>query len=116
MKLHPEFLGIRSASPGVCWLCRRSKNATDAVIDLQRDIDMEGAVQLCETCAVEMGHLVGMITPTDRRNRDDLRSELAKETERADLAEEALDRLSSVYDARQERRKNQAKRDAAYVE
>lgn len=114
MKIYPEFLGRASASPGVCWICRRSKNSTDVVVDPQRSIDMEGSVQFCATCVTEMGHMVGMHSPEDQLTIESVRKQLQEAIHRADLAEEALDKLGAVYDARAARRKVQEKRDAEY--
>lgn len=61
MELIPEYtMETRNTGAGyVCSLCGAARRAEDKIIRLEY-IDMEGWFDICSTCVVEMGDLVGL--------------------------------------------------------
>lgn len=59
---------FKQGTPGNrCYLCQCNQRedrtgARERVVDPNVHIDWEGPLQFCETCVVEMGRLVGMVT------------------------------------------------------
>lgn len=67
---------------------RDNKSVDRLVLDTGIDIDFEGHVQLCLTCASEAGSLTGQISEAQAQ---DLVDQAAEEKARADKAEADLD-------------------------
>lgn len=60
-------------APNTCLVCGRgnstknSKGENGPYVDLQRDVNWNETVYICETCALEVGNCVGMITADEQR-------------------------------------------------
>lgn len=64
MQLIPEFNGPISASHGLCYLCHLPRRAGDeGVVDTGINIHMEGGLEICKPCIVEMAAMFGCLTP-----------------------------------------------------
>lgn len=87
---------IQSAGKGTCYVCRAHKRSADEVVlDFQRDIDFEGALQVCGPCIAEAAKLTGAIADAT----EPLKAELALERERRETAEDEADRAIQALDA-----------------
>lgn len=88
---------IQSAGKGACYVCRAHRRSkTELVLDFERDIDFEGALQVCAPCIKEAAKLTGAVaeaTAKLRREKDDLAQRYVEAQVRADAAEAALDAL-----------------------
>lgn len=88
---------IRAAGKGTCYVCRAHRRSRDEIVlDFGREIEFEGALQVCAPCIAEAAKLTGAITEAValaeaeadelRRERDDLGLAL-------DAAERAMDAM-----------------------
>lgn len=87
---------IQSAGKGTCYVCRAHRRSKDELIlDFQRDIDFEGALQVCAPCIAEAAKLTGVVEAATEA----LSQELALERVRREMAEDELDRAMTALDA-----------------
>lgn len=64
MQLIPGFGGVgSSASPGLCYRCRSHVQHDAPVVSTGIWVEMEGLVEFCRQCVVEMASLYGLIAP-----------------------------------------------------
>lgn len=108
--------------PHTCLYCGRGNSTTNTkgengpYVDLQRDVNFNETVYICETCALEVGSLVGMITADDRRELirklkglskkcHNLEADLEKMTRRKLIADKKLQAVGTsikiVHDVRE---------------
>lgn len=77
---------------GTCYLCNASKRTTDRperiiTTNMEVDYDAEPGVwpvkwlEFCETCVVEMAHLLGMQTAEESRSNDEYISRILADNE-----------------------------------
>lgn len=85
---------IRAAGKGTCYVCRAHRRSKDEVIlDFERDIDFEGALQVCAPCIAEAAKLTGAIDAAVEKVEYEasvLRAENASLLLALDAAEDAL--------------------------
>lgn len=89
MQLIPEFNGPElSASGGVCYFCGSGRQPSDKGIVLTDiNIHMEGIIEVCRNCVVQMSALYGCLSP---EAADDLRARNREFGRRAGVAEKRL--------------------------
>ena len=98
---------INSAGKGTCYVCRAHRRSKDELIlDFGREIDFEGALQVCAPCIAEAAKLTGVVEAATEA----LSQELALQSVRLEMAEDELDRAMTALDAL---RKAPARRKAA---
>ena len=97
---------IQSAGKGTCYVCRAHRRSHDELIlDFDREIDFEGALQVCAPCIAEAAGLTGAIADATALVRQELELETRRRIEaerQLDAADRALDALS-VYKPRKTR-------------
>lgn len=93
---------------GTCALCNASKRVTDRperiittnlvtdMVDAPDGVWPEQWMEFCETCVVEMGHLVGM---ADEKEVDDLLRQTAQLIDQRDGLQEYIQQLESEIKA-----------------
>lgn len=93
---------------GTCALCNASKRVTDRperiittnlvtdMLDAPDGVWPEQWMEFCETCVVEMGHLVGM---ADEKEVDDLLRQTAQLIDQRDGLQEYIQQLESEIKA-----------------
>jgi hypothetical protein len=87
---------IQSAGKGTCYVCRAHRRSRDEIVlDFGRDIEFEGALQVCAPCIAEAAKLTGAIGEAN----DALAAELALERQRRIDAEAMLDVADKALDA-----------------
>lgn len=87
---------INAAGKGTCYVCRAHRRSADElVLDFGREIDFEGALQVCAPCIKEAAGLTGAIAEATAL----LTAELAVERERRAEAERLLDAADRALDA-----------------
>lgn len=88
---------IRAAGKGTCYVCRAHRRSKDEIIlDFGREIEFEGALQVCASCIAEAAKLTGAIDDATDLLRQELahvRSELAHTETALDAAEVAMDAM-----------------------
>jgi hypothetical protein len=62
-------------TPSPCTICGRgntpnSDGTPNVFVDLERDVNWNDPVILCEDCAIKVGSIVGMLTTTDKQDMD----------------------------------------------
>jgi hypothetical protein len=67
-----------------CTVCGRgntpnSDGTENVFVDLERDVNWNDPVILCEDCAIKVGSIVGMLTTTDKQDMDRLVEKKEKE-------------------------------------
>jgi len=50
---------------GACYLCKAPKRRDEAIVDCHIEIEGEGFLAICGSCAAELGALVGMVAERD---------------------------------------------------
>ena len=109
IQTYPEFhsAGV-SASPGVCYFCGTHRRAEEeAVLSTGVAIHMEGMLELCRACVLEMASHFGAIAPekaaqlreTNRRLGAQLRASLAVQDSQARQVEALTDQVEALRDA-----------------
>lgn len=64
MKLVDDF-DMYVAGGHNCYLCGSDRHEGEpSVIDLDRDIDMEGALMICMACGIDIAHLLDCSSPS----------------------------------------------------
>ena len=86
---------------GVCYRCRTHQrdlgnDVRERTVDLGVDVDFEGRLFLCETCVVEAGHNLGMLTPDEAAV---IVYEATQAAERAAVAEARVAEAEAVLTA-----------------
>ena len=64
-----------SVAPFPCTVCGsgnvpRNDGGENVFVDLERDVNWNEPVILCEDCAIKVGSIVGMLTTTDKKDLD----------------------------------------------
>jgi hypothetical protein len=82
---------LMEITPAPCTVCGRGNTpnpdgAPNVFVDLERDVNWNDPVILCEDCATKVGSIVGMLTTTDKQDMDRLVAK--KEQEIHDLEAE----------------------------
>lgn len=82
-------------TPSPCTVCGKgntpnSDGSENVFVDLERDVNWNDPVILCEECAVRVGSIVGMLTTTDKDDYDRLISKKDKEIHELKAESEAL--------------------------
>lgn len=89
--LQPEFpLGTRM---NACVTCNADRRPTDRLVDLGINIDFEGYLIMCETCAKEIAHLLGWVTDDVAQQLQDMRhliGRLQQDKARLELVADAV--------------------------
>jgi hypothetical protein len=87
---------IRAAGKGTCYVCRAHRRSRDEIIiDLGREIEFEGALQVCASCIKEAAGLTGALAEAT----DAVATELALVTKERDELGTALDAAETAMDA-----------------
>ncbi len=93
---------IQSAGKGACYVCRAHRRSRDEIVlDFERDIEFEGALQVCAPCIKEAAKLTGAIAEAvsaSERELDVLRKELDELDTKLDAAHTAMDAMK-IYRA-----------------
>lgn len=98
MKLRDEFIAPAPLIGHICFRCNLAKKPTDAgVLDMERHIEFEGWVFLCQNCVIEAASLFGLMSTRQGESLKDQNRRLADRVSdlemRCNVAEEALDAL-----------------------
>lgn len=87
---------INAAGKGTCYACRAHRRSSDEVIlDFGREIEFEGALQICGPCIKEAAGLTGALGEATEA----LAAELVAERQRRVDAELLLDAADKALDA-----------------
>lgn len=88
---------ILSAGKGTCYVCRAHRRSRDEIVlDFGRDIEFEGALQVCAPCIKEAAGLTGAIAEAVAlavAEADELRAERDELGLKLDAAEQAMDAM-----------------------
>lgn len=97
---------INAAGKGTCYVCRAHRRSADELIlDFGREIDFEGALQVCAPCIKEAAGLTGALAEATAKAEAELELERSRRLEaesQLDAADRALDALA-VYKPRKAR-------------
>lgn len=99
---------INAAGKGTCYVCRAHRRSHDEIVlDFGREIDFEGALQVCAPCIAEAAKLTGAIAEAVAlavAEADELRKERDELGLALDAAEAAMDAMN-LYRAKPRRSK-----------
>lgn len=76
-----ELIPQPYALPAVCFKCNTGQESRDWFIDFNFNMEMFGAVIICNECVVAMAHAAGMITATEATKLTNENSRLKELTE-----------------------------------
>lgn len=101
---------IQSAGKGTCYVCRAHRRSHDEIIlDFGREIEFEGALQVCASCIKEAAGLTGALAEATAKAEADvarLTAEVATLTAAVDAAEDMLRGVDLFKAARKPRVKD----------
>lgn len=88
---------IRAAGKGTCYVCRAHRRSHDELIlDFGREIEFEGALQVCAPCIKEAAGLTGALAEATAKAEAELAELRAERDElgaKLDAAETAMDAM-----------------------
>ena len=86
MAFHETDQYIPGDVGGACFFCGSSRRGEERIFRTDRDIDYEGNVAICETCAGELAAQIDWISPSQARALKAKNVDLAKTVKEATAA------------------------------
>ncbi len=81
---------------GVCFFCLSSKKKNELLVDCEKVIDFEGGVVICESCVVNMNHVIGGLSA---KRADNLQAKVTELSAALTLAQETISEQGAAINA-----------------